>query len=99
MACEDYCLLLSYTLKGLVQRPASNVMGRTKVEILKEKSDFLRHPLMEQLVTEESSINEEAGQLMKFHGSYQQDDRSASWSSQTSLHCAGKALLTRRLVP
>lgn len=30
---------------------------------------------MEQLVTEESNINEEAGQLMKFHGSYQQDDR------------------------
>lgn len=45
------------------------------MEILKEKSDYLRHPLMEQLVTEESNINEEAGQLMKFHGSYQQDDR------------------------
>ena len=45
------------------------------MEILKEKSDFLRHPLMEQLVTEESNISEEAVQLMKFHGSYQQDDR------------------------
>lgn len=30
---------------------------------------------MEQLVTETTSINEEAAQLMKFHGSYQQDDR------------------------
>ena len=45
------------------------------MEILKEKSDFLRHPLMEQLVTEEPNISEEAVQLMKFHGSYQQDDR------------------------
>ncbi len=45
------------------------------MEILKERSDFLRHPLMEQLVTEEASISEEAVQLMKFHGSYMQDDR------------------------
>ena len=45
------------------------------MELLKERSDFLRHPLMEQLVTEESNISEEAVQLMKFHGSYQQDDR------------------------
>lgn len=45
------------------------------MEVLKEKSDYLRHPLMEQLVTEEPSISEEAVQLMKFHGSYQQDDR------------------------
>ncbi len=48
---------------------------RSKVEILKEQSDFLRHPLMEELVTEEPNINEGALQLMKFHGSYQQDDR------------------------
>ncbi|KAK9919120.1 hypothetical protein WJX75_009543 [Coccomyxa subellipsoidea] len=55
--------------------PSAKKAKRSKVEILKEKSDYLRHPLMEQLVTEESNINEEAGQLMKFHGSYQQDDR------------------------
>ena len=30
---------------------------------------------MEELVTEEPNINEGALQLMKFHGSYQQDDR------------------------
>ena len=30
---------------------------------------------MEQLVTEEPNIDEGALQLMKFHGSYQQDDR------------------------
>ena len=45
------------------------------MELLKEESDFLRHPLMEQLVTEEPGINEGAAQLMKFHGSYQQDNR------------------------
>lgn len=30
---------------------------------------------MSELVSENTNINEEAGQLMKFHGSYQQDDR------------------------
>ena len=45
------------------------------METLKENSDFLRHPLMSELVSETTNINEEAGQLMKFHGSYQQDDR------------------------
>ena len=45
------------------------------MELLKEGSDFLRHPLMEQLVTEDPSIDEAAAQLMKFHGSYQQDNR------------------------
>ena len=49
--------------------------ARGKVELLKESSDFLRHPLMEELVSEEAGINEAAAQLMKFHGSYQQDNR------------------------
>jgi len=47
------------------------------VELIKEKSDFLRHPLMQELVTEATNISEDAVQLMKFHGSYQQDDREA----------------------
>lgn len=55
--------------------PSSRGPKRSKVELIKEKSDFLRHPLMQELVTEETSISEEAVQLMKFHGSYQQDDR------------------------
>jgi sulfite reductase (ferredoxin) len=45
------------------------------VELIKEKSDFLRHPLMQELVTEATNISEDAVQLMKFHGSYQQDNR------------------------
>ena len=48
---------------------------RSKLEYAKENSDFLRHPLMEQLVTEATNISEDAAQLMKFHGSYMQDDR------------------------
>ena len=55
--------------------PTSKPAKRSKVELIKEKSDFLRHPLMEELVTEAPNISENAVQLMKFHGSYQQDNR------------------------
>lgn len=55
--------------------PASRLAKRSKVEIIKENSDYLRHPLMEELVNENSFITEGALQLMKFHGSYQQDHR------------------------
>ena len=55
--------------------PASRLAKRSKVEIIKEESDFLRHPLMADLVDENTFISEESMQLMKFHGSYQQDHR------------------------
>ena len=58
-----------------VKPPSAKPAKRSKVEIVKEKSDFLRHPLMQELVNENSYINEDAVQLMKFHGSYQQDHR------------------------
>jgi hypothetical protein len=48
---------------------------RSKVEIIKEQSDYLRHPLMEELVNDKTFITEESVQLMKFHGSYMQDHR------------------------
>lgn len=55
--------------------PTSAPPKRSKVELIKETSDYLRHPLMEELVSDTPNISEEAMQLMKFHGSYQQDDR------------------------
>ncbi|CAD7701538.1 unnamed protein product [Ostreobium quekettii] len=55
--------------------PTTRKARRSKVEIIKEGSDFLRHPLMEELVSDKTFINEQAQQLMKFHGSYQQDHR------------------------
>ena len=58
-----------------MQPPTSKPAKRSKVETIKERSDFLRHPLMQELVNENPYINEEAMQLMKFHGSYQQDHR------------------------
>ncbi|KAH0943998.1 hypothetical protein HID58_003635, partial [Brassica napus] len=48
---------------------------RSKVEIIKEKSNFIRYPLNEELLTEAPNVNESAVQLIKFHGSYQQYNR------------------------
>ncbi|KAK1288434.1 hypothetical protein QJS10_CPB19g01078 [Acorus calamus] len=56
-------------------KPNTPVVKRSKVEILKEQSNFLRFPLNEELETDAPNINEAATQLIKFHGSYQQADR------------------------
>ena len=48
---------------------------RSKVEIIKQNSDYLRHPLLEDLVSEDTRVTEDSVQLIKFHGSYMQDDR------------------------
>lgn len=53
----------------------SSQVKRSKVEIFKEESNFLRYPLNEELLTETPNINEAATQLIKFHGSYQQTNR------------------------
>ncbi|GMH33187.1 hypothetical protein BSKO_01021 [Bryopsis sp. KO-2023] len=55
--------------------PSARPARRSAVETIKQESDFLRHPLMEELVNDNPNINEPAMQLMKFHGSYQQDHR------------------------
>ena len=61
--------------RSLTKPPTSRTASRSKVEEIKEQSDYLRHPLMEELVSAATSINEPAMQLMKFHGSYMQDHR------------------------
>ncbi|KAK4278633.1 hypothetical protein QN277_016455 [Acacia crassicarpa] len=48
---------------------------RSKVELLKEQSNYIRFPLNEELLTDAPNINEAATQLIKFHGSYQQYNR------------------------
>jgi sulfite reductase (ferredoxin) len=46
-----------------------------KIEKLKIASDYLREPLGEQLQTEEIGISKDAYQILKYHGSYQQNNR------------------------
>jgi sulfite reductase (ferredoxin) len=47
------------------------------VEGIKTSSNFLRGTLAEELASDADHFNEESKQLLKFHGSYQQEDRDA----------------------
>lgn len=56
-----------------LERPAEKTLP--KIEQLKIASDYLREPLNEQLATEEIGISKDAYQILKYHGSYQQNNR------------------------
>ncbi|NES06827.1 MAG: sulfite reductase, ferredoxin dependent, partial [Okeania sp. SIO2F4] len=47
----------------------------SKLEGIKENSNFLREPLATQLLEDTTHFTEEAVQILKFHGSYQQYNR------------------------
>jgi sulfite reductase (ferredoxin) len=47
----------------------------SKLEGIKERSNFLREPLATELGQETNHFTDEAVQILKFHGSYQQDNR------------------------
>lgn len=48
---------------------------RSKVESLKERSNFLREPIATELQLDTTHFSEDGIQILKFHGSYQQDNR------------------------
>jgi sulfite reductase (ferredoxin) len=50
---------------------------RSAVELLKENSQHLRGTVADELVEPTDRFNDQNKQLIKFHGSYQQDDRDA----------------------
>ncbi|MBE9016413.1 sulfite reductase, ferredoxin dependent [Chroococcidiopsis sp. CCALA 051] len=47
----------------------------SKVEGIKERSNFLREPVATEILQDTTHFTEEAIQILKFHGSYQQDNR------------------------
>jgi sulfite reductase (ferredoxin) len=59
----------------MVKTPVSPTRKVSKVENLKESSNFLREPLKTQLLEDTTHFTEDAVQILKFHGSYQQDNR------------------------
>lgn len=54
-------------------RPGANRTSR--VEGIKERSNGLREPVASELLQETTHFTEDAIQILKFHGSYQQDNR------------------------
>ncbi|MDZ8185873.1 MAG: sulfite reductase, ferredoxin dependent [Nostoc sp. ChiSLP02] len=61
----------------MVNTAPSPVASRkpSKVEVIKENSNFLREPVATELLEDTTHFSEHAVQLLKFHGSYQQDNR------------------------
>ena len=55
--------------------PGDGSAKQSKAEALKRSSDYLKLPLLNELAEGGASISEPAMQILKFHGSYQQDDR------------------------
>ena len=55
---------------------------RSKFEQFKADSDYLKDPLREELANASDHFSNDAVQLLKFHGSYQQDDRENRSKSQ-----------------
>jgi sulfite reductase (ferredoxin) len=47
----------------------------SKVEGMKERSNYLREPIATELLQDTTHFSEEGIQMLKFHGSYQQDNR------------------------
>jgi sulfite reductase (ferredoxin) len=47
----------------------------SKVEGIKDRSNFLREPVATELLQDTTHFTEDAIQILKFHGSYQQDNR------------------------
>jgi len=48
---------------------------KSKVEVAKEKSDYLRAPVAEEVENDAPKFGRQAIEVLKFHGTYQQDDR------------------------
>lgn len=59
----------------MVKTPTLPVQKLSKVEGIKERSNYLREPVATELLQDTTSFTEDAIQILKFHGSYQQDDR------------------------
>src|SRR5229473_2438114 len=51
------------------------IVKRSVVELIKENSRQLRGTLADELARDSECFNDQDKQLLKFHGSYQQDDR------------------------
>ena len=59
----------------MVTTPKSTQRKVSRVEGIKGRSNFLREPLATELQQDTTHFTEDAIQVLKFHGSYQQDNR------------------------
>lgn len=63
---------LNISMLNTSESPRTKV---SKLEGIKERSNYLREPLATQLQEDTTHFSEDGVQILKFHGSYQQDNR------------------------
>jgi hypothetical protein len=73
MGARKYRLYMSTTAEG------EKKLG--KVEAIKVRSNYLKDPLQEELSNEEIFVSPDAVVVLKYHGSYMQDNRDKVFSS------------------
>jgi len=59
----------------MVQTPIAPTKKVSKLEGTKERSNFLREPVATEILQDTTHFTEDALQILKYHGSYQQDNR------------------------
>lgn len=64
-------------VQSITPTSTPNESGRkvSKLEALKERSNFLREPVATELLEDTTHFSHDAYQILKYHGSYQQDNR------------------------
>ncbi len=68
-------LLPTYFPSQTMTNNLINPVKISKVEVLKQKSNFLRAPIIAELKDNNPFFSQDGIQILKFHGSYQQKDR------------------------
>jgi sulfite reductase (ferredoxin) len=66
---------LSATTTTMIAEPPVKPVKLDKINLLKLNSQALREPVRSEMAKEEIFINHDAYQILKFHGSYMQDNR------------------------
>src|SRR5947207_15232159 len=72
---------------------------RSKVEVLKEGSNFLRGTIKETLESDVDHFSEDEYNLLKFHGTYQQDDRDQRAAARKSGRGKEWIMMVRAKIP
>src|SRR5262245_28776215 len=64
-----------------------SIPPRSPVEVLKERSDYLRGEIVNELAGVADHVSKDSYNLLKFHGTYQQEDRDArKLRDKTGIH-------------
>jgi sulfite reductase (ferredoxin) len=72
--CDHFLKKLCTTLM-VKSAPLTTSRKPSKVEAIKERSNSLREPVATEILQDTTHFSEDAIQILKFHGSYQQDNR------------------------